>query len=183
MRAPNGGFTAVGSSFGSGVPVNPAARTRIAVDGANRRVLPCDDSGRSAAATTMSSSTQKPRPCVAMTMSSPCTSMSRTEVRGRFICSGCQCSPSSNDTYTPSSVAAYSMPRCRGSSRTALTKSPSRMPATIALPRPAAVARAIDVAACGRRVDAGRSRHRRCRASKCDASIMPTLDHASAPSA
>ena len=27
--------------------------------------------------------------------------MSRTEVRGRFICSGCQWSPSSNETYTP----------------------------------------------------------------------------------
>ena len=39
MRAPKGGLTEVGSSSGNGVPVKPAARTRIATDGANSRVV------------------------------------------------------------------------------------------------------------------------------------------------
>src|SRR5438874_2487265 len=44
--------------------------------------------------------------------------MSRTEVVGRPVCSGCQESPSSNDTKAPRSVPANSSPRRTGSSRT-----------------------------------------------------------------
>ena len=86
MYAPNGGFGAIGSSFGIGLPVKPAGRSRTAVAGLKRNGVESmlSRSGE------MSSMTQNARPCVAMTRSSPCTSISRTDVTGRFICSDCQ---------------------------------------------------------------------------------------------
>src|SRR5229473_1514756 len=69
----------------------------------------------------MLSSTQKLRPCVATTRSLFFTTKSFTGETGRFSCSGCQCSPSSKETYTPASVPAKSKPACLGSTRTACT--------------------------------------------------------------
>ncbi len=72
--------------------------------------------------------TQNERPCVAITRSWSSTTRSETCVLGRFIVSFCQWAPSSHDTYTVVSEAAYSSPARAGSSRTARTKSSAGIP-------------------------------------------------------
>ena len=57
--------------------------------------------------------------------------MSRTDVTGRFNCSGCQWSPSSNETYTPLLVPAYNSPRFTGSARTTVVYSSDGKPLMI----------------------------------------------------
>src|SRR5205823_1485551 len=74
------------------------------------------------------SRTQNERPNVAMTKSFSCTTRSRTEVSGKLSSSDCQSSPSSNETYTPLSVHAYSNPLRELSSRTQFKKLPSGIP-------------------------------------------------------
>ena len=71
------------------------------------------------------------RPYVATIRSSPWTSRSRIDEVGRFNCSDCQLSPSSNDTYTLVSVPAYNSPLRTGSSRTTRTNTESSNPLTI----------------------------------------------------
>jgi len=62
------------------------------------------------------------RPPVRATTRSPClASMSRMDALGRFICSGCQWSPSSNDTKTPVSVPAVKEAAAGRVLRTTLT--------------------------------------------------------------
>ena len=80
----------------------------------------------------MSSRIQKPRPCVAAMRSeqrqvlSSFTWRSRTEIAGMSRRSDCQWSPSSNETHTCASVAAYSSPFLRGSSRMEFATAPAR---------------------------------------------------------
>ena len=62
-----------------------------------------------------------------------------------FSRSGCQSSPSLNETKTARSVPAKSRPLRTGSSRTALTGASSAARVTISCPRLAAVVRAVDV--------------------------------------
>ena len=76
----------------------------------------------------MSSSTQKERPWVATTMSSPFTTRSCTGEGGRFCCSDCQCAPPSNETQIEVSVPAKSRPLRTVSSRTACTEAPAGSP-------------------------------------------------------
>ena len=75
--------------------------------------------------------TQKARPCVLIARSSSRSIMSLTGTGGRFFCRLFQLAPASCDTYTPRSVAAYTMPaRCR-SSRMARVKCSDAMPFVI----------------------------------------------------
>ena len=78
-----------------------------------------------------SSRIQNDRPCVATTRSSPFTSTSRIDVGGRLYSSDRQCPPSSNETHTAFSAAAYNSADCTGSARTAFTGTSSGKPALI----------------------------------------------------
>src|SRR5205809_27602 len=59
--------------------------------------------------------------------------MSRTEIAGMLSRSDCQFAPSSNDTQTCASVAAYRSPRTRGSSRIELATALGAIPALISV--------------------------------------------------
>ena len=58
--------------------------------------------------------TQNARPCVLIARSSSRSIMSLTGTGGRFFCRLFQFAPASCDTYTPRSVAAYTMPAATG---------------------------------------------------------------------
>ena len=73
------------------------------------------------------------------------TWMSRTEIAGMFSRSECQLSPSSNETQTCVSVAAYSSPFLRGSSRIEFVTAPPRDAVVDLGPRLAAIVRAPEV--------------------------------------
>ena len=140
---------------GSGPPARRAAagcRCSCSSGSAMRRLGREEDgadAGVEAVATwrsgVMSSRIQNERPWVPTTRSSSLTTRSRMDVAGMLRRSDCQCSPSSNETYTARSVPAKSRPLRTGSSRTALTMPPSGMPLVIVGPGLAAVARAVDV--------------------------------------
>ncbi len=78
-------------------------RTRSARAGRTSAARAAVKSGNCRSGVT-SSRIQNPRPCVATARSASLTIRSRMEVAGMFSRSGCQRSPSSNDTYTVCSV-------------------------------------------------------------------------------
>jgi hypothetical protein len=61
------------------------------------------------------------------------TWISRTEIAGMLSRSDCQFAPSSNETQTCASVAAYSRPGTRGSSRIELATALGAMPVLISV--------------------------------------------------
>ena len=69
MYAPFGGFGASGSSFGIGVPVNPAGRSRTVVAGLKRNAPVAFAAAAVWRSGVMSSMTQKLRPWVPRTRS------------------------------------------------------------------------------------------------------------------
>ena len=98
MIAPFGGFSANGSSFGSGVPCSLGAGRLTPADGLKRIASAPAVFASSWRRALMSSIAQKPRPCVATIRSSSLIARSRIDVAGRFNRSDCQLSPSSNET-------------------------------------------------------------------------------------
>lgn len=131
ITAPAGGFGATGSSGGSGVSVPTLRRTRYVAAGGNRVTSAAAAAAVRLRSGEMSSRIQNDRPCVPTTRSFWWTTRSRTDVAGMFCRSGCQSSPSLNDTNTARSVPAKSSPLRTGSSRTALTGALSGSPRTI----------------------------------------------------
>ena len=145
MTAPSGGFGAVGSSGGSGVSVFMFQRTRIAV------LRLEEERGRPPVAAStcrsgvMSSRIQNARPCVATTRSSPLNAMSRTDVGGRFSCSDCQWSPSSNETKIAGLGAGEEQARALRILAHGVDVRRRREAGRDARPRPAAIVGAVDV--------------------------------------
>ena len=121
---------------------------------------------------------QKPRPCVAMTRSSPCTSMSRTEVMGRFCLQRLPVRAVVEARRTcRAPCPRRAAPAVTGSSRTTLTKASRGNARVDARPALAAVCACDRCTGRHRPGDAGRSRGTRRRGSKCDSSMPPTFDH------
>src|SRR4029077_2227250 len=98
------GFSACGSSRGTGVPSSDPGRMRYVVCGSNSHASALDTFALHSRKGVTSSKTQNDLPNVAITRSSPCTTRSRTEVVGKLNCIGAQLSPSSNETNTLFSV-------------------------------------------------------------------------------
>jgi hypothetical protein len=98
-----------------------ALAPRCASRGVKRRASATIGSAASSRRAVRSSRTQKERPCVATTRSPRCTSRSMIGVAGRFIRSGCQRTPSSNEAKMPNSVPAYKTWEFLGSCLTTFT--------------------------------------------------------------
>ena len=110
MTAPSGGLGPCGLSGVNGVPVLMLRRTRTASPGLKTCTASDAIGGVICRSGEMSSRIQTLRPYVATTRSLSLTTMSRYDVFGRFSINDCQLSPSSNETYMPLSVPAYSNP-------------------------------------------------------------------------
>ena|GEM_PF-3233252 len=79
----------------------------------------------------MLSSTQKERPCVAITTSWSLMTRSDTCTSGRFSANGSHCAPLVVDTKTPCSVPAKSKPARTGSSRITRRNAPVGIPSAM----------------------------------------------------
>src|SRR5690242_1747571 len=185
MMPPGIGFSPAGHSGCHGVGSFVPNRTRTAVIGLYRYAFPAGTAALTSACwrcDVTSSRIQSPRPCVPAMRSaqrhvlSSFSSRSRTEIAGMLKRSERQWSPSSNDTHTWTSVAAYKSPFFLGSSRIELATAPPAIPVLISvhvLP-PSCVRQKCGLASSMRRVFA--AAYAVC-PSKCPASMLKMRVH------